>query len=84
MVKDEAGAVTWNFSKFDTESDDEKAALLEQLHGFRFMFLRVLPPTERNAIWDSDAVLKNFASLFASYESNFAAYLAKKAEGPQA
>ncbi len=83
MVKDEAGAVTWNFSKFDSESDKNNAALLEQLHGFRFMFLRVLPPTEGNAIWDSDAVLKNFASLFASYESNFANYLAKKAE-PQA
>ncbi len=74
----------WDFTKFDTETDDEKAALLEQLHGFRFMFSRVLPTEEGNAIWDSDADLKNFAIRFVQYEREFAAYLAKNAEELQA
>ncbi len=79
---DGEGGTEWDFTKFD--SDENNAALLEQLHGFRFMFSKVLPTTEGNAIWDSDADLKYFASLFVQYEREFANYLAKSAEGPQA
>ena len=72
---DGEGGTKWDFTKFDSKSDENNAALLEQLHGFRFMFSRVLPTTEGNAIWDSDADLKNFAIRFVQYEREFADYI---------
>ncbi len=74
IVSEEDGTVTWNFSTLSLD-DSAKAALLERLHGFRFMFSRVLPTTEGNAIWDSDADLKNFAIRFVQYEREFADYI---------
>ena len=81
---DGEGKAEWDFTKFDSESDEDNAALLEQLHGFRFMLYRVLPTAERDAIWGTDEDLKNFATLnLILYEMYFDEYLAEKA-APQA
>ncbi len=75
IVAEEGGAVTWDFSKLSLD-DNAKAALLEKIHGIRFLICKVLPSTEGNAIWEGDVDLKKFATIdLTKYETQFAAYL---------
>ena len=83
IVAEEGGAVTWDFSNLSLD-DSAKAALLEKLHGLRFMLYKALPNTEGNAIWEGDEDLKKFATTnLPQYETALAEYLADKS-APQA
>ena len=78
IVAEEGGAVTWDFSKLSLD-DNAKAALLEKIHGIRFLICKVLPSTEGNAIWEGDVDLKKFATIdLTKYETALAEYLEGK------
>ncbi len=86
IVAEEGGAVTWDFSKFDAASEETKAALLEKIHGLRFLISKVLPTTIINDIWGNDPkdAMRQFARTnLTKYEAEFETYVAA-ASAPQA
>ncbi len=86
IVAEESGAVTWDFSKFDAASEETKAALLEKIHGLRFLISKVLPTTIINDIWGNDPKdeMRQFARTnLTKYEAEFEAYVAASS-APQA
>ena len=57
---------TWNFETLG----DEKAEVLEKLHGLRFLLKQVIRSDKVTEIWGEDADLKAFADDLGNYETN--------------
>ena len=85
IVSEEDGTVTWDFSTLSLDND-AKAALLDRIHGLRFLISKVLPTTIINDIWGNDP--KDEMWLFVQinltqFEAQFETYVAA-ASAPQA
>ena len=65
-------------AKFDFTSlgldEAKKAALLEEIHGMRYLLESVLPTAEKTAIPGDDAAFKTFVSDLKYYENNLTKY----------
>ena len=77
------GTETWDFSKLSL-GDDTEDALLEKIHGLRFLLKKVLPIADANAIFEGSDDLKKFALTdLITCEKALAEYLEDKS-APQA
>ncbi len=80
IVAEEGGAVTWDFSKLHM-NDEETSALLEKIHGIRFLICKVLT-TDLFDDWEDETLLQFARIDLTKYETALAEYLASPA--PQA
>ncbi len=80
-VSEEDGTVTWDFSKLSL-GDEETSALLEKIHGIRFMICKVLT-TDLFDDWEDETLLQFARIDLTKYETALAEYLEGKS-APQA
>ncbi len=76
IVSEEDGTVTWDFSTLSL-NEEEKATLLEKIHGIRFMICKVLT-TDLFDDWEDETLLQFARIDLTKYEAQFAAYLEDK------